>query len=85
MITESMGFLAQPLGVTWTESDTPQSDGFVGNNHSAMGQQILDVTETECESVAQPHRVADNFRRITETAVVVVLFHLNIITKSRST
>ena len=80
-----MGFPAQPLSVTWTESDTPQSDGFVGNNNSAMGQQILDVTETKCESVIKSHRVADDFGRIKETAVVNVLFHLNMLTRSRST
>ena len=45
------------------ERRTPLPDRLVGDGDPALGQQILDVAETEAEPVVQPDRVTDDVRR----------------------
>ena len=45
------------------ERRTPLPDRLVGDGVPALGQQILDVAETEAEPVVQPDRVTDDVRR----------------------
>ena len=39
----------------------PPADCFVGHDDSSSGEQILDISETDTESVVQPDGVADDF------------------------
>ena len=41
----------------------PPADCFVGHDDSSSGEQILDISETDTESVVQPDGVADDFGR----------------------
>jgi hypothetical protein len=41
---------------------TPAANGLIGHLDAALGQEILDVSETQRESVVEPHCVADDLR-----------------------
>ena len=51
---------AQPFGKLGAELLAPVSDAFVSDHHAALGQDQLDVAQTEAEHVIQPHGVADD-------------------------
>ncbi len=48
----------------WTEFQTPLSNGFVGNDAPAFGEQIFHIAETQGEPSVVPEGVADDFRPI---------------------
>ena len=52
-----------------TELQTPLSDGFVGNDDPALGEQISHIPEAQAEPIIGPDSVADDFRRISVSAV----------------
>jgi hypothetical protein len=49
-------------GVVRPELLTPATHGLVGHLDASLGQEILDVSETQRESVVEPHCVADDLR-----------------------
>src|SRR5579872_6095061 len=66
--------LIQVPGVPWAGSSpteasgelgaefvAPVPDALVSDHHAALGQDQLDVAQTEAEDVIQPHGVADDF------------------------
>ena len=50
-------------GVAGTERQAPLANGLVGDRNAPLGQQVLDIPETESEAVIEPDRVADDLRR----------------------
>jgi len=46
-----------------TELLTPMSDGFIGDNDSALSKEIFDVAETQTETVIKPDSMTDDVRR----------------------
>jgi hypothetical protein len=63
-------------GVVWTELPTPLPDRLVRDDDSSLRQQLLDVPETQAESVIQPDSVPDDFGRKSVSAVTVrIRFH----------
>jgi len=55
--------------VARTELLTPLADHLVGDHYTSLGQEILDVSETQSRSVVQPDCMADDLRRTTVTAI----------------
>jgi len=49
-------------GVFGAELSTPLSNGLVGDYDPALCQQILNISETQVESVAKPNGMADDMR-----------------------
>src|SRR5271166_345748 len=49
----------------------PTPNGLVSHRHSAFGQQILDVAQTESESEVEPYRLVNDLRRETIPDVAV--------------
>jgi hypothetical protein len=47
----------------WTKAIDPQPDRFPADNHTAPGQQVLDVGRAHCEAVASPNSVRDDCAR----------------------
>jgi hypothetical protein len=47
-------------GVDRTELPTPLTDGLLGDDDPALGEEIFNVSEAEAEAVVQPDRVADD-------------------------
>jgi hypothetical protein len=45
-----------------SELQHPASDRLVGDIQPALGEQILDITEAECESNIEPHSVPNDRR-----------------------
>ena len=41
-------------GVVPAERQAPLTNGFVGNRNAPLGQQVLNIPETESESVSRP-------------------------------
>ncbi len=54
---------AQPPGKISPELPTPVSDALVSDDNPALGQDKLDIAQTEAEYVIQPDRVADDLSR----------------------
>ena len=52
------------------ELPTPLANGFVGDDDPPLGEEILDVSEAQTESVVEPDRVADDFLRESVSEVV---------------
>jgi len=53
----------QSPGKRRAELAAPVADALVANHHATLGQDQLDVAQTEAEDVIQPHRVADDLSR----------------------
>src|SRR5208283_1640506 len=51
-------------GVVRPELCTPGPDRLVGDHHTAGNHQLLDVAQTQRETVIQPHRMPDDLDRI---------------------
>lgn len=41
----------------------PAAKRFIGDFNTALSHQIIDISETECESAIEPHGVLDNRTR----------------------
>ena len=63
----------EPTGILGTEFLTPLPDGFVGNDNSALCQEILDISEAQAEAMVEPDGVADDLRRESVSSVARVL------------
>ena len=48
----------------WAELGALGADRLVSDGHSALSQQLLDVTQAQAESLAEPHRMADDLGRV---------------------
>jgi hypothetical protein len=48
-----------------TEFLTPLPDGFIGHDDAALGEKILDIPETQAETMISPDRIADDLGRET--------------------
>jgi len=56
-------------GIVRTELLTPDSDCFIRDDDSALGEKILDVSEAQAETMVNPDSIADDFPR--ETVVII--------------
>src|SRR5260370_28669319 len=68
----------QFIGIRLPKFQTPLSNRFIGDDDSALGQKLFNITKTEREAEIQPDCVANDFRRKAETFVVEsnsVCFH----------
>ena len=70
-VTETTLSTLQSPSVFRSELDAPKSDRFIGNGDAALSQQVLDIAKAQAESVVQPDRVADDFRRKSISAVAL--------------
>ena len=69
-------FVPEFPGVVWTEFLTPLPDGLVGDDHSSLCQQFLDVPEAQSESMLEPDGVTDDVRGIPVSVVAALIgFH----------
>jgi hypothetical protein len=68
-VAQSTLLPSQRPSVLRSELPTPEADGFVRNDDATFGQQILNIAETQCESVVQPDGVADDLGRKSVTFV----------------
>ncbi len=69
----------QGSSVSRAEFATPLPNRLVGDNDTALSQQILDVAEAEGEPVIQPHGVADNQGWKAVAVVVRLTVHRGIV------
>lgn len=51
----------QISGVTRTELSIPHSNRFIGDDDSAFGEKIFDISKGQTEAMVDPDRVADDF------------------------
>lgn len=66
----------QLSSIVRTELLTPMSNGFIGNYDSAFGEKILDISETQAETMIDPDGMANDFDRKTVTVVTRTMgFH----------
>jgi hypothetical protein len=66
----------QLSSIVRTELLTPVPNGFIGDDDSAFGEKILDISEAEAETMVHPHGIADDFWRETMTVIArPVLLH----------
>ncbi len=49
-ITEAALLLLKTSGIVESEFPAPLADGFIGNNYSAFGQKIFNITEAQTEA-----------------------------------
>ena len=59
----------QPSRILQPERPAPLADRLVRDVDAALGEEVLDVPNTEAEPVVQPHRVTDDFRRESVSSV----------------
>ena len=59
----------QPSRILQPERPAPLADRLVRDVDAALGEEVLDVPNTEAESVVQPHRVTDDFRQESVSSV----------------
>jgi hypothetical protein len=50
------------LGVLGSKLLTPLPDGLIGDDDASLRQELLDVPETQAESVVKPHCVTNDLR-----------------------
>jgi hypothetical protein len=60
-VAESALTTFQFSGIVGTELLTPDSNGFIRDDHSAFGEKILDIPEAQAETMVNPDSIADNF------------------------
>ena len=68
-VSESALSPLQTSCIIETELRAPPADCLVGHNDSSFGEQILDISETDSESVVQPDCVTDDFGRKTVAVI----------------
>jgi hypothetical protein len=56
-------------GIVLSKLLAPLANRFVGYGDASFGQEFFDLTEAETESMIEPNRMADNFRRKAMTLV----------------
>jgi hypothetical protein len=56
------------------ELQGPAPDGLIGNINAALGEQVLDIAETQRKAEIQPDRKLDDFGR-KPMAAIAELFH----------
>lgn len=72
--------------IAWSKLQTPAANGLVGDFDTALGKQILDIAETQAESVIEPDCVADDLRWKSVTMVAWFAFaHHRSVPDGRST
>ncbi len=59
----------QLSSIVRTELLTPMSNGFIGDHDSAFGEKILDISETQAETMIDPDGMANDFDREAMTVV----------------
>ena len=50
-------------GIVQTELLIPEPIRFIGDDYSAFGEKILDISQAQAESMVNPDRIADDFWR----------------------
>ena len=84
-VAELALFALQPPGIFAAELPTPLANRLIGDDQAALGEQILDVAETQAEPVVEPDGMADNQGREAVASVTGVrLAHGPILTRSAS-
>ena len=53
----------QPTGVFETELDAPEPDRLIRNRDATPSEHLFHVSKAHAESMVEPNRVADDFRR----------------------
>jgi hypothetical protein len=56
-------------GIIRTELLTPESNRFIRDDDSALGQKILNISEAKAETMVSPDGIADDFWRKTMTVI----------------
>jgi hypothetical protein len=69
LVAGSRSAPTQPPRIRGAELGAPLADGLVANADATLGEQILNVTETEVETKVQPHSVSDDLRRETVSPI----------------
>ncbi len=59
----------QALGIVAPELQAPPADCLVGYGDSSFGEQILDISEGDTESIVQPDCVANDCARVAVSVV----------------
>ena len=67
-IAECSTGLSDPLCVVGPKLPTPPPHRFVRHDNSALGKKVLDISETQCESMVEPNGVPTNVGWIPVTA-----------------
>ncbi len=62
-IAETALTALQISDIARTELPTPDSNGFIRDDDSALGQKILDISKAQAETMINPDGVADDFWR----------------------
>jgi hypothetical protein len=75
-ITVALVFSTEPSGEFGSEFRAPKPDAFIAYSDAPLGEQILNISVTEIESVVEPNGVADDFGR---ESVAFVSVHPQII------
>ena len=68
--------LLESKSVSSAKLNTPESDGFIADTNAAFGEQILDITIAEVESMVEPNRITDDVGR---KSVTLISIHQRII------
>ena len=63
-IPELTLLLLQALGIVEPELPAPPANRLLRQGDSSLGEQILDISETDTEFVVEPDCMTDDFRRI---------------------
>ena len=63
LVASSYSSSTQPCGEGGAELRAPLADGFVADDDTAFGKEVLHVTKAEMEPKVQPHSVSDDFGR----------------------
>jgi len=63
LVASSYSSSTQPCGEGGAELRAPLVDGFVADDDTAFGKEVLHVTKAEMEPKVQPHSVSDDFGR----------------------
>src|SRR5438105_306543 len=68
-VTQACTPSTQSSGVGRPEFRAPGADRLVRDSYAPLGQQLLDVTQTQAEAEVQPHGVTDDLCRIAIAAL----------------
>ena len=61
------------VGIVLPELERPLTNGFVGDDDAAMGQEVFHIPEAQREPEVQPHGVADDLGRVAVASVGIRL------------
>ena len=68
-VPQSSLLSSQRAGIVRAKLAALSPDGFVGDENTSLGEQVLDITETEREPMVQKNGVADDLGREAVTAI----------------